>query len=113
MTLPTVERQLYNWVCQYGLKGEMSLDNSYIVHFNNPRIFGAAISYDLTNHQLHYSTDHRMSENALVFNLNNYFVCEETIPDCVFDSLINNIKLAKEFKSKLKLNEIEKDFKNG
>ena len=64
---------------------------------NNPRIFGAAISYDLTNHQLHYSTDHRMSENALVFNLNNYFICEETIPDCVFDSLINNIKLAKEF----------------
>lgn len=102
---------------KYGLsfREEMSMSGTYVIYFPDLSIFGAIVRYDRDNERLSYSDDcYTMLDNALLFHDN------KTISDClkivesfkkVEKTIKANIKIAKEYKVRNKIHQIEKDFK--
>lgn len=102
---------------KYGLsfREEFSMSGVFVIYFPDTSIFGMLVRYDRDNERLSYSDDcYTMLDYALSFHDN------KTIIDClkivesfkkVEKTIKANIKIAKEYKVRNKLYQIEKDFK--
>lgn len=93
----------------------ITMSNVYVIYFPDSSIFGAIVRYDRDNERLSYSDDsYTMLDFSLSFHEN------KAIRDClkivesfkkVEKTTKENIKIAKEFKVRNKIHQIEKDFK--
>lgn len=100
---------------KYGLRfrEEMSMPRTYVIYFPDSFIFGAIVRYDRDNERLSYSDDsYTMGNYALSFHEN------KAVRNCLVESFKKvektikaNIKIAKEYKVRNKIHQIEKDFK--
>lgn len=101
---------------KYGLsfREEMFIPRTYVIYFPDSFIFGAIVRYDSDIKRLSYSDDsYTMDNYALSFHEN------KAIRDCltiesfkkVEKTIKANIRIAKEYRVKYKLYQIEKDFK--
>lgn len=112
-----ISKALEKLAQKYGLRfrEEMSMPRTYVIYFPDSFIFGAIVRYDGDNERLSYSDDsYTMGNYALSFHEN------KAIRDCltivesfkmVEKTIKANIKIAKEYRVKYKLYQIEKDFK--
>jgi len=101
---------------KYGLRfrEEMSMSRTYVIYFPDSFIFGAIVRYDRDNERLSYSDDsYTMGNYALSFHENKAVRNCLTIESfkMVEKTIKANIKIAKEYRVKYKLYQIEKDFK--
>lgn len=100
---------------KYGLSFREVMTREYIIYFSDTSIFGVLVRYDSDNERLSYSDDsYTMLDYALSFHEN------KAIRDClkivesfkkVEKTIKANIKIAKEYKVRNKIHQIEKDFK--
>ena len=112
-----ISKALEKLAQKYGLsfREEMSMSGVFVIYFPDSSIFGVIVRYDRDNERLSYSYDsYTMLDYALSFHEN------KAIRDClqILESLKTvektikaNIKIAKEYRVKYKLYQIEKDFK--
>lgn len=112
-----ISKALEKLAQKYGLsfREEMSRSGVFVIYFPDSSIFGVLVRYDRDNERLSYSDDsYTMLDYALSFHEN------KAIRDClkivesfktVEKTIKSNIKIAKEFKIKYKIHQIEKDFK--
>lgn len=100
---------------KYGLSFMEVMTRVYVIYFQDASIFGVLVRYDRDNERLSYSDDsYTMLDYALSFHEN------KDIRDCltivesfkkVEKTIKANIKIAKEYKVRNKIHQIEKDFK--
>lgn len=100
---------------KYGLSFMEVMTRVYVIYFQDASIFGVLVRYDRDNERLSYSDDsYTMLDYALSFHEN------KTIIDClkivesfkkVEKTIKANIKIAKEYKVRNKIHQIEEDFK--
>lgn len=112
-----ISKELEKLAQKYGLsfREEMSMSGVYVIYFTDSSIFGAIVRYDRYNERLYYSDDsYTMLDYSLMFHEN------KDIRDClkivesfkkVEKTIKANIKIAKEYKVRNKIHQIEKDFK--
>lgn len=100
---------------KYGLSFMEVMTRVYVIYFQDASIFGVLVRYDRDNERLSYSDDsYTMLDYALSFHEN------KDIRDClkivesfkkVEKTIKANIKIAKEYKVRNKIHQIEEDFK--
>ena len=112
-----ISKELEKLAQKYGLsfREEITMPKVYVIYFPDSSIFGAIVRYDMDNERLYYSDDsYTMLDYSLMFHEN------KTISDCltILESFKNvektikaNIKIAKEYKVRNKIHQIEEDFK--
>lgn len=110
-----ISKALEKLAQKYGLSFREVMTREYIIYFTDSSIFGVLVRYDSDNERLSYSDDsYTMLDYALSFHENKY------IRDClkivesfkmVEKTIKANIKIAKEYKVRNKIHQIEKDFK--
>jgi hypothetical protein len=110
-----ISKALEKLAQKYGLSFREVMTREYIIYFTDSSIFGVLVRYDRDNERLSYSDDsYTMLDYALSFHENKY------IRDClkivesfkmVEKTIKANIKIAKEYKVRNKIHQIEKDFK--
>ena len=112
-----ISKTLEKLAQKYGLRfrEEMSMPRTYVIYFPDSSIFGAIVRYDMDNERLSYSDDsYTMRDYALSFHEN------KAIRDClkilesfkkIEKTIKDNIKIAKEYRVRYKIHQIEKDFK--
>ena len=112
-----ISKALEKLAQKYGLsfREEMSMSGVFVIYFPDSSIFGVIVRYDRDNERLSYSDDsYTMLDYALSFHEN------KAIRDCltilesfkmVEKTIKANIKIAKEYKVRNKIHQIEKDFK--
>lgn len=110
-------KELEKMAQKYGLsfREEMSRPGVYVIYFPDSSIFGAIVRYDRDNERLSYSDDsYTMLDYSISFHEN------KSIRDClkivesfkkVEKTIKANIKIAKEYKVRNKIHQIEDDFK--
>ena len=110
-----ISKALEKLAQKYGLSFREVMTREYIIYFTDTSIFGVLVRYDSDNERLSYSDDsYTMLDYALSFHEN------KDIRDClkiiesfkqVEKTIKANIKIAKEYKVRNKIHQIEKDFK--
>lgn len=110
-----ISKALEKLAQKYGLSFREVMTREYIIYFQDKSIFGVLVRYDRDNERLSYSDDsYTMLDYALSFHEN------KAIRDClkivesfkmVEKTIKANIKIAKEYKVRNKIHQIEKDFK--
>lgn len=111
-----ISKALEKLAQKYGLsfREEMSMPRTYVIYFPDSFIFGAIVRYDSDIKRLSYSDDsYTMGNYALSFHENKAIRDYLTIESfkMVEKTIKTNIKIAKEYRVKYKLYQIEKDFK--
>lgn len=110
-----ISKALEKMVQKYGLSFMEVMTRVYIIYFQDASIFSVLVRYDSDNERLSYSDDsYTMLDYALSFHEN------KAIRDClkivesfkkVEKTIKANIKIAKEYKVRNKIHQIEEDFK--
>ena len=112
-----ISKTLEKLAKKYGLsfRESITIPGENVIYFPDSSIFGVIVRYDRDNERLSYSDDsYTMLDYALSFHET------KAIRDClqILESLKTvektikaNIKIAKEYRVKYKLYQIEKDFK--
>ena len=110
-----ISKALEKLAQKYGLSFREVMTREYIIYFSDTSIFGVLVRYDSDNERLSYSDDsYTMIDYALSFHEN------KAIRDClkiiesfkqIEKTIKANIKIAKEYKVRYKIHQIEKDFK--
>lgn len=110
-----ISKALEKLAQKYGLSFREVMTREYIIYFQDASIFGAIVRYDRDNERLSYSDDrYTMLDYSISFHEN------KSIRDClkIVDSFKKvektikaNIKIAKEYKIRNKIHQIEDDFK--
>lgn len=110
-------KELEKMAQKYGLRfrEEMSRPGVYVIYFPDSSIFGTIVRYDSDNERLSYSDDsYNMSDYALLFNENKVIRnCLKIVESFkkVEKTIKANMKIAKEYKVRNKIHQIEEDFK--
>lgn len=112
-----ISKALEKLAQKYGLsfRESITIPGENVIYFPDSSIFGAIVRYDIDNERLSYSDDsYTMHDYSLMFHEN------KDIRDClkiaesfkkVEKTIKANIKIAKEYKVRNKIHQIEKDFK--
>ena len=110
-----ISKALEKMAQKYGLSFMEVMTRVYVIYFQDASIFGVLVRYDSDNERLSYSDDsYTMLDYALSFHEN------KAIRDClkivesfkkVEKTIKANIKIAKEYKVRNKIHQIEEDFK--
>ena len=112
-----ISKALEKLAQKYGLsfREVVTKSGEFVIYFPDSSIFGAIVRYDRDNERLSYSDDsYTMLDYSLSFHEN------KAIRDCLtivesFKNVENtikaNIKIAKEYKVRNKIHQIEEDFK--
>ena len=110
-----ISKALEKLAQKYGLNFMEVMTREYVIYFPDSSVFGAIVRYDRDNERLSYSDDsYTMLDYSISFHEN------KAIRDClkivksfkkVEKTIKANIKIAKEYKVRNKIHQIEEDFK--
>ena len=112
-----ISKTLKKLAQKYGLsfREEITMSKVYVICFPDSSIFGAIVRYDRNNERLYYSDDsYTMLDYSLSFHKNKAIRgCLKIVESFkkVEKTIKANIKIAKEYKIRNKIHQIEEDFK--